>query len=156
MKLLASDQSDLLNLCLSSQLFESHRWESRLSCWIIIYCVNSYMFREQLLLLMNLNKPSNHFLQPLFGVSIFFVAPCKSFSMCSKIKLFLNLVIFKNLYLVKMSPIFDSSPPVFGTRYQSFLRVCWFLPKGVPYFGYPSENLTNPTDIIVQKVHYAV
>ena len=35
------------------------------------------MYREQLLLPMNLNKPSNHFLQPLFGVSIFFVTPCK-------------------------------------------------------------------------------
>ena len=30
------------------------------------------MYREQLLLPMNWNKPSNHFLQPLFGVSIFF------------------------------------------------------------------------------------
>ena len=30
------------------------------------------MYREQLLLPMNLNKPSNHFLQPLFGGSIFF------------------------------------------------------------------------------------
>ena len=63
------------------------------------------------------------------------------------IKLLLNLVIFKKLYLVKMCPIFDSSPPVFGARYQSFLRVCWFLHKGVPYFGYPSENLNNPTNI---------
>ena len=53
------------------------------------------------------------------------------------IKLLLNLVIFKKLYLVKMCPIFDSSPPVFGARYQSFLRVCGFLHKGVPYFGYP-------------------
>ena len=34
------------------------------------------MYREQLLLPMNLNKPSNHFLQPPFGVSIFFVTPC--------------------------------------------------------------------------------
>ena len=34
------------------------------------------MYKEQLLLPMNLNKPSNHFLQPLFGVSIFFVTPC--------------------------------------------------------------------------------
>ena len=34
------------------------------------------MYREQLLLPMNLNKPSNHFLQPLFGASIFFVTPC--------------------------------------------------------------------------------
>ena len=65
------------------------------------------------------------------------------------IKLLLNLVIFKKLYLVKMCPIFDSSPPVFGARYQSFLRVCWFLHKGVPYFGYPSENLSNPTDISI-------
>ena len=63
------------------------------------------------------------------------------------IKVFLNLVIYKKLYLVKMCPIFDSSPPVFGARYQSFLRVCWFLHKGVPYFGYPSKNLSNPTDI---------
>ena len=63
------------------------------------------------------------------------------------IKLFLNLVIFKKLYLVKMCPIFDSSPPVFGARYQSFLRVCWFLQKGVPYFGYPSKNLSNQTDV---------
>ena len=44
-------------------------------------------------------------------------------------------------------PIFDSSPPVFGARYQSVLRVCWFLHKGVPYFGCPSEQLNNPTDI---------
>ena len=65
------------------------------------------------------------------------------------VKLLLNQVIFKKLYLVKMCPIFDSSPPVFGARYQSFLRVCWFLHKGVPYFGYPSENLSNPTDIEV-------
>ena len=47
------------------------------------------------------------------------------------IKLLLNLVVFKRLYLVKMFPIFDSWPPVFdswppvfGARYQSFLRVC--------------------------------
>ena len=64
------------------------------------------------------------------------------------IKQLLNLVIYKTLYLVKMCPIFDSSPPVFGARYQSFLRVCWFLHKGVPYFGYPSENLSNQTDVI--------
>ena len=65
------------------------------------------------------------------------------------VKLLLNQVIFKKLYLVKMCPIFDSSPPVFGARYQSFLRVCWFLHKGVPYFVYPSDNLNNPTDIIM-------
>ena len=46
-----------------------------------------------------------------------------------------------------MCPIFDSSPPVFGAKYQSFLRVCWFLHKGVPCFGYLSEQLNNPTDI---------
>ena len=63
------------------------------------------------------------------------------------IKLLLNQAIFKKLFLVKMCPIFDSSPPVFGARYQSFLRVGWFLHKGVPYFGYPSEQLNNPIDI---------
>ena len=65
------------------------------------------------------------------------------------IKLLLNLVIFKKLYLVKMCPIFDSSPPIFGARYQSFLRVNMliFTQRRVPYFGYPSENLSNPTDI---------
>ena len=65
------------------------------------------------------------------------------------LKLFLNLVSFRKLYLVKMYPIFDSSPPVFGARYQSFIRVCWFLHKEVLYFGCPSEHLNNPTDIIV-------
>ena len=65
------------------------------------------------------------------------------------VKLLLNQVIFKKLYLVKMCPIFDSSPPVFGARYQSFLRVCWFLHKGVPYFGYLSEQLKSSIDISV-------
>ena len=65
------------------------------------------------------------------------------------IKVLLNLVTFKKNYLVKMCPIFDSSPLVFGARYQSFLRVCWFLHKEVPYFGCPSEQLNNPTDISV-------
>ena len=65
------------------------------------------------------------------------------------VKLLSNQVIFKKLYLVKMCPIFDSLPPVFGERYQSFLRVCWFLHKGVLIFGYPSKNLSNPTDINV-------
>ena len=68
------------------------------------------------------------------------------------IKLLLNLVIFKKLYLVKMCPIFDSLPPVFGARYQSFLKVCCILHKRVPYFGYPSEQLNNPTDISKYKL----
>ena len=40
------------------------------------------------------------------------------------IKLLLNLAMFKKLYLVKMCPIFDSSPPIFGAGYQSFSQVC--------------------------------
>ena len=84
----------------------------------------------------------------------------KSISWCTilekqlLIKLFLNLFNSKKLYLVKMCPIFDSSPPVFGAGYQSFLRVCRFLHIGISYFGYLSENLSNPTDINPDLCNY--
>ena len=46
-----------------------------------------------------------------------------------------------------MCLIFEGSSLAFVASYQSLLRVYWFLHKGVPYFGYPSEQLNNPTDI---------
>ena len=61
----------------------------------------------------------------------------------------LILVILEKVYLVKMCPIFDGSPLAFGARYQSFLRVCWYLPVGVTNFVYPSEKFNNLTDINV-------
>ena len=58
-------------------------------------------------------------------------------------------MVFAKLYLVKMCSIFDGSPLAFGARYQSFLRVCWYLPVGVTNFVYPSEKFNNPTDVSV-------
>ena len=40
------------------------------------------------------------------------------------LKSLLILACFVKVYLVKMCPIFDSSPIAFGARYQSFLRIC--------------------------------
>ena len=59
---------------------------------------------------------------------------------------FLILVIWEKAYLVKICPIFVSSPLAFGARYQSFLRVCLFLHEGVTNFVYQSEKLNNPMD----------
>ena len=55
-----------------------------------------------------------------------------------------------------MCPIFDSSPPVFGARYQRFLRVCWYLPVGVTNFVYPSEKFNSLTDANVQLWPFTV
>ena len=63
------------------------------------------------------------------------------------IKLFLDLGSFK-LYLVKICPIFDSSPQVVGARYQSFLRVYWFLPLGVTNFAYRVRNSTTQQTLV--------
>ena len=80
---------------------------------------------------------------------------CKQFSLKNielkeqlLLKLLFILVIFLKVYLVKMCPIFDGSPPAFGARYQSFLRVSWFLHKGVTNFVYLSEKFNNLTDAI--------
>ena len=51
-----------------------------------------------------------------------------------------------------MCPIFDGSPLAFGARYQSFLRVCWYLLIGVTNFVYPSEKFNNLTDIILDEI----
>ena len=63
------------------------------------------------------------------------------------LKSLLVLVFFVKVYLVKMCPIFDRPPLAFGASYQSFLRVCWFLPLGVANFVYPIEKFNNPTDV---------
>ena len=67
----------------------------------------------------------------IFKVFLLPKSSCKQFSLKNirleeqlLLKLLFILVIFVKVYLVKMCPIFDSSPPAFGARYQSFLRVC--------------------------------
>ena len=79
---------------------------------------------------------------------------CKQFSL-KNIKLeeqlllkpFLVLVFYIKVYLVKICLIFEGSSLAFGTSYQSFLRVCRFLPLGVTNFVYPSETFNNQTDV---------
>ena len=85
---------------------------------------------------------------------------CKQFSLKNirlkeqlSLKLLFILVIFVKVYLVKMCPIFDSSPPAFGARYQSFLRVSWFLHEGVTNFVYPSEKFNNLRNTIEDPFH---
>ena len=63
------------------------------------------------------------------------------------LKPFLVLVFYIKVYLVKMCLIFDGSSLSFGASYQSFLRVCRFLPLGVTNFVYPSETFNNQTDV---------
>ena len=65
----------------------------------------------------------------------------------------LILVILEKVYLVKMCHIFVGSPLAFGTRYQSFLRVCLFLHEGVTNFVYPSEKFNIPTDVNKDSSH---
>ena len=60
-------------------------------------------------------------------------------------------LILEKVYLVKMCPIFHSSPPVFGAKYQSLLRVCWYLHRVVSYFGYRTD-ISIHLDFAVSKL----
>ena len=61
---------------------------------------------------------------------------------------------FQITLLLKLCPIFDSSPLIQNSKFNSFLWVCWFLCKNLSNFVSPAWKLHDPYCHILYREFY--